>query len=362
MDKPALRPAPTLPRVSRPEEIREVIERGQVATLSLRLPTPCNLDCVYCYGTPKSYKELRPDHLSYQEITGVIDQAAELGLRSVSFVGDGEPLLYRGSFQGRETTAEDLIRHVNKHGATVLAFTNALPIDPEMARRLYDMDMTIIAKQNSLDPQVQNALVRNPRADERLRRAISYLKDAGFNQTTPSRLAIHTVICKANYAELPDMWRQWREENIIPYVQVWVPPPRGSASYQEFRERFEVEPARVRELFHRLRELDEDEFGLTWDADRSYPIAALGCTVVLTGVGITPMGDVQTCAYTEQPIANVRQRTLREIMALPEIQAIRGHRYGDDPDGFHYGCRALTLNLTGDRLGRDPFYWEGGSV
>jgi len=349
-----LKPAPTLRRVSSPEEIRRVIDNHELATLSLRLPTPCDLDCVYCYGTPKTYKEVkaRGHHLTYDELVRLVQDAAALGLRSVSLVGDGEPLLYRdgqGDFFG-------LVEAINAVGAQVTVFSNALSLTREQAERLAKGNVCFIAKQNSLDPEKQSYLTGRAKAGGKLDAALEHLIAAGFARSEPSRLAIHTIICKPNYDELPEMWRAWRRRGIIPYVQVYVP-PRAPELRARFMDEFYVEPGRVKDLFHRLKDIDEAEFGYTWDADSSYPIAALGCTVVLTGIGVGPQGDVQLCAYTEAPVANVRTTSLRDIMRGPAVTAIRSHRYSDDEHGFNYGCRALALNETGDRFAKDPFHW-----
>jgi MoaA/NifB/PqqE/SkfB family radical SAM enzyme len=322
--------------------------------MSIRLPSPCNLDCVYCYGTPKSYKELRARgaHLTYEEIVDTLDQAIELGCRNVSFVGDGEPFLYRE----KDRSLLTILRHLTSRGVGSIVFTNALSITPELAGELFALNVVIVAKQNSLDPEKQNHLVGKAWGSERLERAMKVLRAAGLTRPQPSRLSVHTVICKDNYDELPEMWRRWRGDNIIPYVQVWVP-PSDPALQAAMQERYHVPPPLVRDLFHRLCAIDAAEFGYTWDADWSYPIAALGCTVVLTGLGLTPSGEAQICAYTDGSVGNVREMRLEEIVKSEVVRRIRRHAYGKNSHRFHYGCRALTLNRTGSRYEADPEHW-----
>lgn len=355
-----LKPAPTLRRFSKPEEIKGVIDRNEIATLSLRLPTPCNINCPDCYGTPKMYKELKQkgDHITYPELLDVIDQAADLGLRSVSIVGDGEPTLYKAEYKGERITVEDLITYINSKGAHVMMFTNAIPINRERAHRLFGLDLAIIGKQNSLAPEVQNRLVGHKRGYELLTRALEYLKEAGFNKTDPTRLAIHTVIDRPNFEEIPELWRLWRREDIIPYAQITVPPARvGTQEYEAFMKNHFVEPRQVTDLVNRLRKIDEEEFGYYWEPGNEYPIIGLGCSVVLTGFGIAPNGNVQLCAYTEDPKGNIRRHSLKEILDSDEVQLIRHHTYGGE-DGVKYGCRALTFNMTGDRFAQDPMLKE----
>ncbi|MBM3234260.1 radical SAM protein [Candidatus Pacearchaeota archaeon] len=347
-----LNPPPTLRRVATAEEIEKLVKENKISSISLRLPTPCNLNCVYCYGSKDEYRRLRAtgEALTYNEIIETLNQAFNLGVNNISIVGDGEPLLYK---VGQEDL-HSLIDYINDKGASVILFTNATLITEELAKKLFKKDIVIVAKQNSPYPLKQNLLCGKSWAYSRLEEGIRNLIGAGFTRAKPSRLAIHTVICQQNYEDIPQLWRDWRRKNIIPYVQVCVP-PLHKEEQKEFLEKYYVEPRKVRDLFHRLLKIDEEEFGYTWDPNKTYPIAALGCSVVLSGVGITPNGNVQMCAYTEHSLGNIREKSLSDILKSKRIKRIRRFKYSD---GCFYGCRALTFNLTGNRFANDPFFWE----
>jgi MoaA/NifB/PqqE/SkfB family radical SAM enzyme len=335
---------PSLKRVLSEKEIERVLEGDKLALLSLRVPCPCNLNCRYCYGATQG------KGISFGQIKGVIGQAADLGAKCVSIVGEGEPLLYRDG----KRDLFSLLDCINKAGAQAIVFTNGALVTPAIAKKLFVKDAVIVAKQNSLNPETQDYF-SGTGAYEKISQGLSNLLEAGFAATNPSRLAIHTVICKQNYAEIPDMWVQWRKQNIVPYVQVLVPPAERN---REFYRELYVKPEKVRELFHRLLGIDKKEFGFAWDADGTYPIAALGCSVVRAGCGITSTGDVQMCAYVEEPLGNIKEKRLKEILRQPHVQKIRKANY--NPKGknrFFYGCRALTLNMAGNRFAKDPFYW-----
>jgi MoaA/NifB/PqqE/SkfB family radical SAM enzyme len=352
-----LKPTPVLPRVSSKEELRFLIDNDRIATMSLRLPTACNLDCVYCYGTPKEYVQMkRSGHaLSYNEIEDLLTQGFQLGLRHVSIVGDGEPLLYKDTSVTKDIF--DLIRFINEHNASVTIFSNATLITEKTAKILSNSNIFFVAKQNSLDPQLQDHLLGKENIAVTINKAMELLIYVGLNKKDPSRLSCHTVICKYNYYDIPDMWYKWREKNIIPYVQVWVPPPPGP-NFDNFMKKYSVEPEMNKKLFHRLAEIDRIEFGFEWDPDDSYPIAAMGCSVVLSGCGVTPNGNIQLCAYTESPLGNIRDSKLSEIISSKEVRRIRRYKYGYNGNEFHYGCRALAYNVTGDRFKKDPDFWE----
>ncbi|MFH1505695.1 MAG: radical SAM protein [archaeon] len=350
-----LKPPPVISRVRiTPGEVQELIEQDRIASLSLRIPTPCNLDCRGCYSSQKDFVSMKKDALTYEEIIDILAQSFDLGVRHVSFAGDGEPTMYKTA----KGDIFSLIDYVNSHGAEALLFTNQTLITPKIAARLFERNLTVVGKQNTLDPEKQaRYFCQTPNAQELLQNGLENLMKAGFNSTDPSRLAIHSVIHAANYEELPVMWRTWRSQNIMPYVQVMVPPFNPEEQKRFFEEDY-VPPEKVRDLFERLLEIDEREFGYTWDVVGTYPIPTMGCSVALSGVGVTPTGDVQICSYTQGSLGNLKKGSmnLEEVLKSPAVRAIRRHKYAEMEKGNCYGCRCLVNSLGGDRFDPDDFF------
>jgi len=347
MSKIVYKNPPKLTRILSEEEIRKIRNEKRLASISLRIPCGCNFDCKYCYGRLEKGKPL-----TYNEIINVLNQAFNLGAKTVSIVGEGEPLLYRYY----EKDVFDLIDYINKNGADVVLFTNTTLVTKDIAKKLYKRNITIVGKQLSLNPNIENELTRRPWASKKMKEGLSNLIRAGFNKTQPSRLSLFTLICKQNIKEIPTLWRKWRKQNIVPYIQVFVPPTHPER--QKFYKEMFVPSQKVKKLFYRLAQIDKKEFDYIWDPDRTYPIVALGCSVVYTSCGITPTGNVQICAYTENPLGNIREKSLKDILNSQKCKKIRMHNYSGKIDNLHYGCRALTLNLTRDRFAKDPFFWK----
>ena len=336
---------PTLRKVSSPDEIEKCLNENRLVSLSLRIPCQCNLQCRYCKGN------LQNRGISFGQIKDVIRQAVDLGAENISIVGEGEPLLYK---DGKEDIFS-LIDYINPLGALATVFTNNTLVTAEIAAKLFKRNTVIVAKQNSLKPDVQDYF-SGKGAWKKISAGLENLKKAGFASTNPSRLAIHTVICNQNIEEIPAMWRMWRKQNIIPYVQAFVPPVKRNS---EFRKELYVKPEQAKRLFQKLLEIDQKEFGFTWDVNETYPIAALGCTIVKNSLGISATGNAHICAFVEEPLGNIKEKTLKEILEQPYVKKIRNTNY--NPKGknkYFFGCRALTFNMTGDRFAEDPFYKE----
>jgi MoaA/NifB/PqqE/SkfB family radical SAM enzyme len=347
-----LKPAPRLSRVCSYDEIQDLIEKDRISSISLRLPTPCNLKCVYCYSIKEKFTHSlhSGEYLSFYEITSLIQQAVNIGCRHVSIVGDGEPLLYRDYKTGKNIY--DLAEIIKSYKLSLTIFSNATVLNDQKARKLAELGVFFVAKQNSANHVVQDMLAGKIGASEKLEKGISCLLKAGFADFNDPRMAIHTIICKQNYPEIPYLWKKWRSLGIIPYVQVWVP-HFSDNNLNDFKSNFYISPQEIRSLFETLEKIDETEFGYFWDTNNTYPIAAIGCSVVLSGCGICPNGDVNLCAYTERPLGNIRKMGLRKIMESSEVRRIRKFRYNDN-HSTNYGCRALTINMTGDRFAKDP--------
>jgi len=96
-------------------------ERIAPITIDCALTRACNLRCVYCYGQLQANDELR---ITRDVIYRFLDDAAEIGVKAISFVSDGEstcsPYLY------------DAIRRGNENGLDMALGTNGILLDPEM--------------------------------------------------------------------------------------------------------------------------------------------------------------------------------------------------------------------------------------
>jgi MoaA/NifB/PqqE/SkfB family radical SAM enzyme len=351
MKQRPLEQAPRLTRCFDNEQIAVAIENDQLLSVSVKLPVGCNLRCRYCYS------QMAIGDMDYQEVTDFISQAASLGAKSLSIIGEGEPMLYVDKKSGKIIT--DIIAFANDLHMEVIVFTNNIKIDDAMAERLFQLNMTVVCKLNSLEESTQDLLCGVKGAAKKIKHGLAILERAGFTKRIPSRLSVHTVICRQNLRELPDLWKNLRQRNIIPYVQVLVPPANQNREY--FKD-LEVSPEQTEKLFFKLMEIDR-YFGFSWEPDMTYPIAALGCSVVKTGCCINSQAKITICGYLEEVLGDLRQRSLAEIIKSPKIRMIRKHVYkGANPKNPHfYGCRAAAFNVTQDRFAPDPLYWQGGA-
>ncbi len=312
---------------------------------ALRLPCSCNLKCRYCCGKIKPKEK----PLTIYEIKDVIDQTAELGAKIFYIVGEGEPFLY--------PKIKTIIDYIDNKKMIPTIYSNCTLITKGLANYLYEKNARIIGKQNALSSEKQDKICRVDGAFNEMMMGLEYLIDVGFTDIEPSRLEIHTVTLKENLNDLPDLWRDWRNKNILPQVQALVfPSTDQDVEYFKYYKHHALSPVEARKLFEKLSIIDREEFNIKWDPILAYPIAPIGCCIHLNGGAVTQEGTIQICSYTEDSLGNIRENRLTEILESDKVKNIReiGKSFGYP--GGKYGCRANALNMTGDRFAKDPFY------
>jgi len=289
--------------------------------------------------------------LSLEEIKDIVLQAKELGIRTVSIAGEGEPFLYK--------PIKELIAFIDKKGLIPTIYSNCTLIEKRLAKFLLEHNVQIIGKQNSLDLKKQDSISKVEGAAKKMLIGMNNLIETGFTDYEPTRLGVHTVVLKENIKELPGMWRAWRRKNISPQVQINVYPPKehGKEYFKQF-EKSKVSAKELRALFEELARIDKEEFEKEWNPKTAYPIADSGCAVHYGSAAISQKGNVIICGYLQQPLGNIREKKLKEILNSEEVKKIRNVGASLNYPGGRYGCRLNAFNMTGDRFGPDPLFDE----
>lgn len=328
------------------EEIKQARREKKILSLDLELSHICNLRCIYCFaGSGKAYK----NELTFEEIKSVLDQGIELGLKKVSIVGGGEPLMYPDFFK--------VTSYIRECGLEQIVFTNATLITPEVARKLREDRVSVVFKLNSFQADVQDYLAAGKKVLFRIQEGYENLRRAGYLEDSELTLGVESIICKQNIEELPQIWRWAREREIVPYFEVLT--VQGRAKDYNLL----VPMERVKTLFEQLLSIDH-EFGFDWVPKP--PIAGLTCRRNFYAVLLTCTGKIQPCVGITIEIGDIRKQSLKEILHNSEVLAnlrhmpetLKGPCAACDNNDQCYGCRGSAYNLTGDYLESDPLCWK----
>lgn len=329
------------------EEIRRARKENRMLVISIETSNVCNLKCIYCYTD--AGKKL-PNELTLDEYKNILDQAIELGAKEVAIAGAGEPLLDPQFFK-----ILDLIKERNLY---LILYTNATLIDKVVARKLFDSPVTIVATLNSMKPEVQNELCGSiPMTYEKMMQGIYHLMDAGFNKTNPTRIAIDAFVVKETIDEASDIFRFARMNNIFPYIcRVFL---SGRATGRDL----DVSNDQFKELTYKLLEIDESEFGYTWEPRP--PFVASQCQLVYINMVIGIQGNIRPCYSVFMNAGNIRKQSLKELWNSELLRSARNMESNLKGKcgtcalkGECFGCRCRTFAMTGDLFASDPACWR----
>jgi len=328
------------------EEIGACLDRQGLLSLELEFTKRCNLRCIYCYS---SAGDALKGELRLDEIIGVIEQARQLGARTIVLLGGGEPLLF--------PHIKEVIRHIRSVGLSQAVFTNGLLLTKELCRFLSDHRVKVAIKFNSFLPAVQDVLAGVVGTHRRINRGLRLLMDSGYPDGDRP-LCITSVICRQNEDEIEAMWTWARERGITPYFEVLTYQGRARQNPHLL-----LAPEEIQAVFQRLAEIDRERFGAHWSPRP--PIAGFTCRRHLYSCLVNSQGFVQPCTGVDCFVGNIRETPLATI--LRESRVIRDLRevyqrilpgcQGCEYAGECYGCRGNAYQATGSYLAADPACW-----
>ncbi len=210
------------------EKIREANKKGNLLTLDLDIGNYCDLACSFCFSNTQS-----PDHDSYvtkttERIKNIIDEAVELGLKTIKIVGAGEPFLFKNLINIIEYAQEKGVQSVVFTGGHVIGDDNyarkvygheGITSGADLARRLKDAGASVIVKYLTFDDKLHTRMV-NPKREgydyTRMRdKGLMNLITAGLNAEEESRLGVDCLMMRENYKEAVELFSFFIKYNIF---------------------------------------------------------------------------------------------------------------------------------------------------
>jgi len=290
-------------------EVAAALAQGRMLNTAFELGSNvCPRKCPFCFTeAPDNMvgtKRRLEGEMEIEERTGLIDEAAALGARSINFVGAGEPTIDQHFFE--------IVKRISDQGMVPIIYSEgALMLkDAAFAADLYALGATVVLKVNSLwNREYQNAVVGGGPGDyfaER-NRALEVLMAAGFNRHDPTSLAVDTIMCKENLSEIPGLHRFARENNIFLMLVDFIPAGRSSNPIQNMvsdRERLA--------LLETIARMDVEDYGISHRTIFPYS-GGVPCTIRGLGLYVKIQGDAWDCPGETERLGNVRQQSLKEL-------------------------------------------------
>jgi MoaA/NifB/PqqE/SkfB family radical SAM enzyme len=319
---------------------------GRLLTLDVDFGSTCTLNCPSCFRKNNPVDQLTSRALGAADLTRIIREAKSLGLRSVKFLGAGDPFENHGFLEFlRILKAEDIIPliftkgHVIGDDALVQKHFGYLGISTGrvLVDALFESGASIMLGFNSFDDQRQAKLVgANIAYVEARNRALALLVARGFSEPNPTRLALAVnPITKLNIGEAFEIYRWARLRNLYAIVT----PTMISGRARKVGTWKAITPTydELVELYTNIYSFNVESGLQTLEQIVREGISAYAgghpCNQVSTGMYVTLGGTVLSCPGSDIAIeGNVREQSLRTIWEASRNRARSGT--------FNCGCIA----------------------
>lgn len=168
--------------------------------LQLNPTNRCNLNCRFCWlrdfdSTEANYEEIEPKR--YLEI---IEEASEMGVKSVEITGGGEPLCRKDIL--------DIMRKVKKHGLYGELITNGTLLTGDAIKEIVNIGWDrVVFSLDAPDAETNDYLRGMDGVFEKAVEAIKLLNSLKKeNKIDKPEICIHMVLCNRNHDKIAEMF------------------------------------------------------------------------------------------------------------------------------------------------------------
>ncbi len=310
----------------------------------------CNMFCDHCY---RDAGARLGDELNTVEGKRLIEQIREAGFRIMIFSG-GEPLMRPDLFE--------LGNYAQSQGLRPVLGTNATLVSPGVAREVKAAGFQAAGVSlDSLDPQKYDVFRHLDTAFERTVEGIYNLKEAGL------AVQIHTTVMDWNVEELEALTDFAIDIGAMGHhVFFLVPTGRAVNIEQEalrvaqYEKTISMLMKKQQEVAIEIKPTCAPQFMRIAAAKGVSHRFTRGCLAGISYCIISPVGQVQPCAYLDIKLGNVREKSFADIWRdNPVLQQLRAAEYKGKCGICDFrercgGCRARAYYYSGgDMMAED---------
>jgi radical SAM protein with 4Fe4S-binding SPASM domain len=189
-----------------PATVAQWLEGKHIYPLYMEIsPTgACNHRCTFC---ALDYREYRPHFLPAGLLKERLAELGKLGVKSIMYGGEGEPLMHRNM--------EEIVSHTGECGIDVALTTNAVLLSPERAARIIPHTSWIKASINAGTPETY-ARIHRTKGDDFKRVLDNLAAAAELARHSGSRCVIgaQIILLPENAAEVEQLALLAREAGL----------------------------------------------------------------------------------------------------------------------------------------------------
>jgi MoaA/NifB/PqqE/SkfB family radical SAM enzyme len=298
------------------QELESHLRDSRIVTLGLRLTNVCNYDCIYC-GTAENRGSDTPSVLTTAEYKDLIQQAADLGARSIIFGANGEPTLTKDvleilEFTGSLGLTPIIFSNISVMGNDALCQRRHGVDGEEFAQRLDKAGTTLIISVESLIEERYDHIM-GVKAFEYFEKAVERIRKTSlpaerfFEGRPLCRVAVSAVMMPINYDE---RFKLIEFAHSLNGVAILKPPSlHGSAAANKDQMFTPEEVVRIRPEVEKIS-----------DKQATLQILTLACASWTLSFSVNNEGNFMACMTEEvNPFghgANVRTKRLADLIEM----------------------------------------------
>lgn len=318
--------------------------KGKLLTLDIDYGSYCSLNCPACFKKENAIDD-ENKQLQFSDLVDVILQAKKLGLRSVKFLGAGDPFENPGFMEFlRFLKSQDVIPLIFTKGHVIgdndLSFKYfkeyGIHTGSELVNELNKCNASIMLGFNSFDDNIQAMMVGgNSDYIHTRNNALQLLVKKGFNDSNPTRLALAiNPVTIWNVDEVFEIYKWGRLRNIYCIVT-----PSMIAGRANDKKWVTINPSekRLTQLYVDIYRFNIDTNLQTLEQIKDEGVSSYAgghpCNQVAIGMYISLNGKVLSCPGSEKNIeGNYWENPLEKIWLSSENYKRKGM--------FNCGCIA----------------------
>lgn len=318
--------------------------------ISWNTTNKCNMHCKHCYRNSGIKAERELNTLEGKKL---IDEVKKAGFKIMIFSG-GEPLI-------REDIYE-LIEYASNSGLRPVIGSNGTLITEEIAKKLKDSGaMGIGISLDSLNSKKHDEFRGFKSAWVEAVKGMKNCKAVGLP------FQIHSTVMKWNKDEILNITNFGMGLGAVAHhIFFLVPTGRGETIEDQSLTPFQYEKL-LKDIMIKQKQVDIElkptcapQFMRIANELNMRPRFRRGCLAGVSYCIVSPVGDVQPCAYLDKPIGNVREVPFSELWRdSPVFKELRTLEYEGKCGECEYkkscgGCRARAAFYNdGDYMASD---------
>ena len=299
---------------------------SELVSVDLAITSGCNFKCVWCYRPGEEWGKLK---INFNKIKKVIEQSADLGVRFFVLTG-GEPFVYNDDGKNYFDVVDTILETYSKRNkkVNVLTFSDVALIDKVSAKKLADRKVGLCLKRDSLNHEIQDAILNVKGGSENIEKGYKNLFEAGYGKSPDLPVSVNTVLAKnipvknGNINTLDGLidLHRWVRANGMEHSIV----PIHYCGEAEDKEQINgIHPIEIKAVYDILSEIDQKEFNDSWTVYSAF-LKNKTCNRPGRGVHIRATGKVTSCSESplipEYIFGNINEQDFTEIIKSKKFQ------------------------------------------